>query len=176
MPNHISSPHLVIHKRIWHYHLFCWSLGIVDAWRGSNGYYEERFEYGTSLFHYLRVILVYAPLVILSNIALGVWVVFSLFVIPVEVGGIWQYLAFWGLLFLLGAFLFLLRGLLLWWATLKAPLWNQLAWNFLPFNKIRLKKFKEKKYAPGLMAMVKRYIRSRRDKIRPLITFVEKAE
>ena len=173
MPDHISSPHLVIHKRVWHYQLFCWSLGIVDAWRGGNGCYEERFEYGTSLFHYLRVILLYAPLAILSNIALGVWVAFSLFIMPVEVGGIWQYLAFWLLLFLLGAFLFLLRGLLFWWATLRAPLWRHVAWKVLP---IKYRATKEKRYAPGLMAMVKRYIRSRRDKVRPLITFVEKAE
>ena len=158
MSDHISSPHRLIHKRVWHYRLFRWSLGIVDAWRGSNGRYKADFEFGTSLFHYLRVILIYAPLALLSNIALVIWIVFSLFVIPVDVGGVWQYLGFWLLLLVLSA-----ATVFLWWGVLR---WAS--------SKTRHRK--GMRHAPRLIDMVKRYIRSRRDKVRPLITFVEKTE
>ena len=158
MPNHLSSPHLLIHKQVWHYRLFCWSLGIVDAWRGGHDRYEENFEFGTSLFHYLRVILVYAPLAILSNIALVVWIIFSLFVIPVEVGGVWQYLGFWLLLILLGTITTFAWWLLMGWASSRTP------------------HRKGMRHSPRLTDMAKRYIRSRRDKVRPLITFVEERE
>ncbi len=158
MPNHLSSPHLLIHKQVWHYRLFCWSLGIVDAWRGGHDRYEENFEFGTSLFHYLRVILVYAPMAILSNVALVIWIVFSLFVIPVEVGGVWQVLGFWMLLTMLSAITVLLWCGVLHWASLRTP------------------HRKGMRHSPRLIDMAKRYIRSRRDRVRPLITFVEKME
>jgi len=170
MPN---SPHLLIHRGVWHCRLFLWSLGVLDAWKGGNGRYEDNFEFGTSLFHYLRVICLYMPLALLSNILLVVWVFFSLFVIPVEAGGIFQYLAFWLLLVLLGFFLVCLRGFLIGWSESDQPLW----WHVVNIIRSpRPRPNRTPRFAPGLSLMVKKYFVSKRKRISPMITFVEKAE
>ncbi len=170
MPN---SPHLMIHRGVWHYRLFQWSLGILDNWKGGNGNYEANFEYGTSLFHYLRVICLYMPLALLSNVLLVVWVFFSLFVIPIEVGGVFQYLAFWVLLMVLSLFLWVFKILLVDWAKSKESFWRFFLGILLP---IRPKFDKAPRFAPSLRMVVKKYILSKHKQISPMITFVEKAE
>lgn len=171
MPN---SPHLLIHRGVWHCRLFRWSLAALDTWKGGNGKYEADFEYGTSLFHYLRVVCFYMPLVILSNFLLTVWVFFSLFVIPIEVGGIFQYLAFWLLLVLLGLFLVGFRILLIGWAGSDQPFWRFSVWLVTGWAYSKPKR--TPRFAPGFIVMVKKYIVSKRQRISPNITFVEKAE
>lgn len=148
-----KSPHLVIHKGVWHFRLFQWSLRLLDHWKGGTGRYEANFEYGASLFHYFRVLCVYMPLILLSNALTWGWAVFMIFVLPIQVGSGWEYLQFQVVL-VLGC---LVLGCL--WICAGA-------WAYTERE--------HAKHAPTLVMMVKRWIRAKQRKIVPMITFVEK--
>lgn len=128
---------------------------LLDKWKGGSGRYEANFEYGTSLFHYIRVVCIYMPLILLSNVLTWGWVVFTIFILPVQVGSATEYVQFLSLL-LLGL---VMTGVLCLFA---------IAWA----NRERPKA----RHAPTVLMMFQRWIRAKHQKVRPMITFVEKGK
>ena len=149
----MQSPHVVIHKQTWHYRLFWWSLGITDAWRGRRGEYARRYEYGTSLFHYLRIIFFWMPLSIASSLLTVAVVFFFLFFLPIQIKGLSEYLGF--LAALCGSF-----GL----------------FQMFRYGLVRLAEEPDhlywKRYFPGALVLARKFINAKVEGAIPNITFV----
>ncbi len=147
----MQSPHVVIHKRTWHYRLFWWSLGAIDTWKGGRGEYLKQYEYGTTLFHYLRIILFWMPLAVGSSLVCYYGMFLLLVLYPIEIKGMPEYLGF--LAVLCGA--------------------------FMVFQTLRMLAVKmaeganaKKRYFPGGLVLVRKYISAKVEGSLPLITFV----
>lgn len=69
----------------WHVRLFFWSLGIWDEFRENNTAYL--YNDGTSICHFVRVICVYMPLVLLLHLALLVFAILTVIAQPIYLFG-----------------------------------------------------------------------------------------
>jgi len=147
----MQSPHVVIHKRTWHYRLFWWSLGIIDTWKGGREEYVKQYEYGTTLFHYLRIILFWMPLAVGSSIACYYGMFLLLVLYPIELKSLLEYLGF--LAVLCGAF---------------AAFQVVRVFVVVAADGARAKK----RYFPGGLLLVRKYISAKVEGSLPLITFV----
>lgn len=162
-----SSRHVVVKKHSWHYRLFKWSLGVIDAWSNSRGKYVEKYTYGTTLTHYLRVLLLYMPLAILSNLLLYIWILLSLFIVPIQVGGVLNYLAFLGVFFLLSLILFALGYFISVWAKSENSILDLFLINLLDIR------VGPRKRELGLIGLFKRWLTFKFTGINPNVTFTE---
>ncbi len=147
----MQSPHAVIDKRKWHYRLFWWSLGVIDTWKGGRGEYLKQYEYGTTLFHYLQVLLFWMPLAVGSSIACYYGMFLLLVLYPIELKSMPEYLGF------LAA----------------------LCGTFMVFQMLRLFVVKasegardKKRHFPGALVLIRKYISAKVEGSMPLITFV----
>jgi hypothetical protein len=133
--------------------LFWWSLGIIDAWRGGRGDYARQYEYGTDFFHYLRVILIWMPLAVVSSIATYLALFFFLFFFPLEIKGLLEYLGFLAAICLCFGVYQISRTVIVRMA--REP--NYIYW---------------KRHLPGALVLVRKYIAAKIEGTRPIITFV----
>ena len=78
-----------LNRNVWYVHLFFWSLGIWGAFRDNDGRYDcSRMEdRGTNLCFFVRVLVVYMPLVLLLHVVFAGVLVASLTVLPVYLFG-----------------------------------------------------------------------------------------
>ena len=149
----MQSPHVVINKWVWHYRLFWWSLGVVDAWRGGRGEYAERYEYGTTLPHYLGTLLLWMPLAIVSSGACYVGMFLLLVFYPIEIKSLLEYLGF--LAVLCGTFA-----------------------GFQTIRSVVVKMAEEpnssyyKRHFPGAFVLARKYLAAKIEGVKPLVTFV----
>ena len=90
----MQSLHVVVDQSTQHCRLFWWSLEIVDVWKGGNTKYLERYEYGTTLPHYIFTMLFWMPLAIVSSIGTYLAIFLFLFVYPIEIKSLLEYLGF----------------------------------------------------------------------------------
>lgn len=157
----------MVKKHYWHYKLFKWSLAVVDTWAGSKGKYVKKYAYGTTLSHYLRVMLLYMPLAVLSNLALDLWIFASLFVVPILAGGPMKYAAFLVILVLLGVILFCLGLFVKAWAASDNSILDLLLMNILDVRP------NVKRREIGGFALFKRWLTSKFTGINPNVTFTE---
>ena len=152
----MQSPHVVIHKRTWHYRLFWWSLSAIDTWRGGRGEYVKQYEYGTTLFHYLRIILFWMPIAVGTSLACYVGLFLFLVLYPIEIKSAVEYLGFLAILCgVFGAFQ-MLRFLIVKMAE------NSVVPGFRVW----------KRHFPGAFVLASKYISAKVEGSRPLITFV----
>ena len=78
---------MVINKKAWHARLYRLALGVCARFTG-NDYMAWAYEDRTNFCHYVRVCLVYLPLILVSHL-LGIAVVLLTFVIlPIELFGV----------------------------------------------------------------------------------------
>ena len=78
-----------LNRNVWYVHLFFWSLGIWGAFR-DNDYRYDRLraeEGGTNLCFFIRVTVVYMPLVLLLHASLVAIAVASLTALPIYLFG-----------------------------------------------------------------------------------------
>ncbi len=149
----MQSSHIVIDKGTWHCRLFWWSLSIIGAWKGSRGDYIKQYEYGTTLYHYLRTLFLWMPLAIVSSLATYVALFLFLFFFPIEIKGLLEYLSFLTAICLaFGAFNL---GRLIFVKSVQEP--SFMYW---------------KKHFPGILVLLRKQIAARIEESRPLITFV----
>ena len=144
---------MVIHKRAWHYRLFWWSLSVVFIWRGSRGECAKRYEYGTTLFHYLKVILLWMPLAVVSSVACYVGMFLLLVFYPIELKSLPEYLGFLAVLCVTFA-------------------------GFQTLRMVVVKVAEEpdgsyyKRHFPGALVLARKYLAAKIEGAIPLITFV----
>lgn len=81
---------MVIARESWHYSLFKFGLKVINLFMGE--YYTSYFENGTNLCHYMRVILVYLPLILLIWLATLAATVYVAVITPIKLFGISDYL------------------------------------------------------------------------------------
>ncbi len=167
MHYHKSSNHVVVKKHSWHYILFRESLEVVDAWRGSKGKYVEKYAYGTTLSHYLRVMLFYMPLAVLSNVALYIWISLSLFIIPLLAGGPAKYALFLVILILLGFILFCIEYFIRIWAKSENSIFGLILMNWFGVYE------RPKRTDIGTIGLFKRWVTLRFTGVNPNVTFTE---
>lgn len=77
----------------WHVRWFFWSLGIWDEFTDHNSTWHTE-ENGTNLCHFIRVTLVWVPLVFLINIFVYGAALATLTLVPVVLFGFTTYIAF----------------------------------------------------------------------------------
>lgn len=83
---------MMIRKGSWHYHLFRFGTKLVDILfankYGVSGHYESRFQNGTNLCHYMRVIMVYVPLMFLLWGSVAAFGIYALVISPIQLFGL----------------------------------------------------------------------------------------
>jgi len=83
---------MMIRKGSWHYHLFRFGTKLVDILfankYGVSGRYESRFQNGTNLCHYMRVIMVYIPLMFLLWGSVAAFGIYCFAVLPFQLFGL----------------------------------------------------------------------------------------
>jgi hypothetical protein len=84
-----------LQKRQWFVHWFFISLAVISRFRGDYSSYwtEIRYRDGTNLCHFIRVILVWAPLIVLLNVSACGLVLAALIAAPIYLFGVTSYLA-----------------------------------------------------------------------------------
>jgi len=73
-----------LNKQSWYVRWFFWSLDILDKFVGCDTW---RYQKGTNLCHFMRVILIYAPLVLVLHLALYGAAIGVVTVLPVYLFG-----------------------------------------------------------------------------------------
>ena len=82
----MKSPHVIIKRSLWHYKLFAWSLSVVDSWKGAEGAYAGRYEFGISISRYITTMGSMLFIVVMNILFyIQLWVVFL--IIPFGIGG-----------------------------------------------------------------------------------------
>jgi len=78
-----------LNRSVWYVHLFFWSLGIWGAFRDNNYLYNRSRmeERGTNLCFFIRVMVVYMPLVLLLHATFVTMAVASLIALPIYLFG-----------------------------------------------------------------------------------------
>jgi hypothetical protein len=78
-----------LNRSVWYVRLFFWSLRIWGAFRNDDHRYDvyEMEKRGTNLCFFVRVMIVYMPLVLLTHVAFVVAAVASLTVLPIYLFG-----------------------------------------------------------------------------------------
>lgn len=144
---------MIIHKRVWHYRLFWWSLNVVDIWRGRRGEDAKECEYGTTLFHYLKTILFWMPLAIVSSGGCYAGMFLLLVFYPIELKGLSEYLGFLAVLCgTFGGFQMLRMGVI---KAAEEPDSSYYKQSF-----------------PGALVLARKYLAAKIEGAMPLITFV----
>ncbi|MSR76056.1 MAG: hypothetical protein EXS68_00490 [Candidatus Ryanbacteria bacterium] len=89
---------MVVTRGSWHFYLFHFGLLLVDMftgreelWEWKMKSYESRFKGGTNLCHYMRVILVYTPLILAAYAATALGLVWAAVFLPIKLFGIVGY-------------------------------------------------------------------------------------
>ncbi len=85
---------MTIYKDSWHFGAFLFGCRLVDIFLPGKYWddrYSDRFRRGTNLCHYMRVILVYTPLILLAWAGVAAAGVGSLIVLPVYLFGMAGY-------------------------------------------------------------------------------------
>lgn len=76
---------LKLNRDLWHVRWFFWSLSIVDEFfETSRSYYAED---GTNLCYFMRVTLIYAPIILLLHVILVGIFFFSIITLPIYLFG-----------------------------------------------------------------------------------------
>jgi hypothetical protein len=147
----MHSPHVVVNKQTWHYRLFWWSLDVIDTWRGGRSGYAKKYEYGTTLFHYLGIICFWMPLAVGSSIACYIGMFLFLVLYPIEIKGLVEYIGF--LAVLCGTFM---------------------VFQMLRFAVVKMSYGAQarKTHTPGALVLARKYISAKVEGSKPLITFV----
>lgn len=87
---------MTVTRGSWHFHLFHFGLLLVDMFTGRGDSwrsYKDRFiKRGTNLCHYMRVILVYTPLILTVYAATAAGVVWVSVFLPIKLFGITGYM------------------------------------------------------------------------------------
>jgi uncharacterized membrane protein len=79
-------------KRKWFVNWFFLSLAVLDKFRGGWGDSEYRYRKGTNLCHFVRVILLWTPLVVVLHLALYAAALAALIALPIYWFGLSGYL------------------------------------------------------------------------------------
>ncbi len=83
-----------LQRKQWFVHWFFVSLAIITRFSDGYMWYDERrYKDGTNLCHFMRVIFMWAPLVVLLNLTAYVLVLCALIVTPIYMFGVSAYLA-----------------------------------------------------------------------------------
>lgn len=90
---------MTINTRSWHYRLYVFMLQWCKAWNGHDDYYYEPRLKNIGLCSYMRMILLWGPLVILTNVVPLGMTIAALFLFPIAANG------FVGVAWLLGIIL-----------------------------------------------------------------------
>ena len=78
---------IVVERGSFIYRWFRWSLEVVETWNPSETRPNSRYLEGTNLCHMMRVILLLAPVALLTELAMIAFVVFAFVVYPVKMLG-----------------------------------------------------------------------------------------
>jgi hypothetical protein len=73
-----------LNRSLWHVRLFFWSLAIWDTFKSPEISDLSRFEKGTNLCHFMRVIFVWMPLVLSLHLLLLLFTVYVLLIYPLQ--------------------------------------------------------------------------------------------
>lgn len=83
---------MTLNERLWYVRLFFWCLSIQDEFTEGNAEYRVR-RHGTNLCHFLRVILVYTPIIFLLHLVLYGGAVAAITYVPMSLMGLGWYFA-----------------------------------------------------------------------------------
>lgn len=160
-----------LNEKRWYVQWFFFSLYVID--RFTDGYDEETYRRrGTNLCHFMRVTLIWAPLVLLLNLAVYGLLLSALVLVPLYYFGLFGSMKIYGVI--IGIILAIVFIALLIWAAHEITRMlhegsSKLA-DAIQENKAR-KAAHEAVNGPSFGTMVWRYAVATKRRICPLITF-----
>lgn len=150
---------MVLDSQKWYVRLYFWSLEILEEFL-DNGY-DWRHNSGTNLCHFLRVILIYMPAVVLINLSIVVSAFYVLTLWPIHLFGFWSYV--WSI-----AAIAALSGLI--WLYVRKKRKE------LARPKTQMAKKMEGKDSPTFTRLVWEGVKSTKRKVCPILSFSENKE
>ncbi len=163
-----------INQQSWHFSLFQFGLKMIDRFLGQldSAYpYSERYEKRTNLCHYMRVILVYVPMILGLYAATVGGAVYVAMILPIKLFGISS--CVWVIAF--AASFITLTALVVFAMMLCAELYGRLS------ARVRVAAMNKQFAAatvtrgPGFGELLLDWLEARKARVCPLITFEDSA-
>ena len=152
----------------WLVRWYFWALEIWNVFLGKYYcYYPDRER--TNLCHFVRVIIVYCPLVLVAHLATAAAMVVATVVFPIWLFGLTRYFVFLGIVTLLGGLVAVLQFSWFWTEDWRSRLW--------PETKTKKEKAKpEKSIGPSFFRILWKFIVATKRNVCPIITFTSQRE
>jgi len=156
-----------LNKSKWYVRWYFWSLGICEEFRDHHGLIYQAENRGTNLCAFMRVIFIYAPLILLFHAIVYVAALATITVLPIKLFGLKWYGVGVGAVAGLILLVLLVVNLVMWlldkWWLARVNAQGQEA---KPTNTDAA--------SPGFVHVLWQWVVAKKQKLCPLITFVER--
>ena len=154
-----------LNRKRWYVRWYFWSLGICGEFIDSYSLTRRAEQKGTNLCAFMRMILVYAPLVLLFNAVVYASLIFTFIVLPIYLFGLKGFGLGVGVLGVLGFLILMTVSLVMW---LKDKRREKVC-----AKEQAVKTTSADVAGPGFFRVLGQWMVAKKRKVCPLITFVK---
>lgn len=161
---------ITLNPDVWHAKLYFWALRVWHGFVDRAEYQTSRYSKRTNLCYYIRVIVLWVPLVVLSYVAVLGGITYALFILPVKLFGLRE---FWTVVGVIALVVGIIVGI-----VFLASLFVRGVRRAVRFPLDYLEQRQEQKREagkPSFASLIKEWIVAKKQKICPLINFGQPA-